>query len=300
MKTYLEISSAGKNDWWRYILSVFFILFMWFFVGSIPLLILITILTLNGTPPELISANGISSAAPLWNFIATVASFLPLFISIPLAIRFIHKRPMQTIITPAKSIHWRRIFNSFAVWFFLSGIITFIEALLYPGRYIFSMDLPKLLPFLIATLLLIPFQSSAEEFFFRGFLLQWVGLKLKNRLALSLISGLLFALPHILNPEVSVDFWLTMSFYFIFGVFAAWVTLKDNGLELALGMHAANNIYACIFANYSKGVLQTPAFFTTNQLDASYNLAATAVSILIFYFVFFQPWKAAKKELELI
>jgi membrane protease YdiL (CAAX protease family) len=92
-----------------------------------------------------------------------------------------------------------------------------------------------------------------------------------------------------------VDFWLTMSFYFVFGVFAAWVTLKDNGLELALGMHAANNIYASIFANYSKGALQTQAFFTTNELDALYNLVATLVSMLVFYTIFFRPGKSAKK-----
>jgi membrane protease YdiL (CAAX protease family) len=92
-----------------------------------------------------------------------------------------------------------------------------------------------------------------------------------------------------------VDFWLTMSFYFVFGAFAAWVTLKDNGLELALGMHAANNIYASIFANYSKGALQTQAFFTTNELDALYNLIATLLSMLVFYTIFFRPGKTAKK-----
>ena len=33
-ETYLEAGRRGKNSWWRYLLGVVFIVFMWFVVGG--------------------------------------------------------------------------------------------------------------------------------------------------------------------------------------------------------------------------------------------------------------------------
>jgi membrane protease YdiL (CAAX protease family) len=298
MKTYLDVAREGKNDWWRYVLSLAFILFMWFIVGSIPIFVLLFFVSVDGDPATSLDAAGsFLGVDPLLAFIATVSSFLTFFLSVPLAVRFLHGRPVRTLITASEHINWGRLFRSFGLWFVLSAWISLVEALLYPGRYELTLNLGKLIPFAVATLLLIPFQTSAEELFFRGYLIQWIGLKVGNWVVLSIISGLLFALPHVLNPEVDVNFWLVMSFYFLFGVFAAWVTLKDNGLEIALGMHAANNIYAAIIANYTNSALQTPAIFTVNELDPVYGLISPAVAMVVFYLVLFQPWKQVKKEL---
>ncbi len=75
-------------------------------------------------------------------------------------------------------------------------------------RYTFNASFLQTWPYLLAALLLIPLQTSAEEFFFRGYLLQGSRRLTKNWLVLSLLNGVLFTLPHLGNVEVEKDFLL--------------------------------------------------------------------------------------------
>jgi len=95
--------------------------------------------------------------------------------------------------------------------------MSLLEALIYPGRYVWTLNLTRFLPFLFLALFFIPIQTSAEELFFRGYLLQEIGLRSRNIWVLSCISGLLFGLPHLLNPEATVNFPLLGFYYFAFG-----------------------------------------------------------------------------------
>jgi membrane protease YdiL (CAAX protease family) len=115
-------------------------------------------------------------------------------------------------------------------------------------------------------------------------------LKIKNIWILSVISGILFTLPHLPNPEVSANPILVPLFYFFFGAFAALITLRDNGLELALGMHMGNNLFTAIFANYSITALASPSLFLIQEFDVIYNLIAPVVQMIAFYFLFFKLW----------
>ncbi|MEW5941800.1 MAG: CPBP family intramembrane glutamic endopeptidase, partial [Chloroflexota bacterium] len=136
----------------------------------------------------------------------------------------------------------------------------------------------------------VPIQTSSEELFFRGYLIQNIGLKLKHPLALSFVSGVLFTLPHLANPEVAEDALLVPLFYFFFGAFATYVSLRDNGLELPLGMHAGNNLFTALFVNATVTALPTPAVFTVTEFDVVYNLVAPIVAMVIFYVLMFYVW----------
>jgi hypothetical protein len=114
-----------------------------------------------------------------------------------------------------------------------------------------------------------------------------MGLRLKNKWILSFINGVLFFLPHMLNPEMAVNGILMALAYFAFGFFACYVTLQDNGLELALGMHAANNLFSALFANYTVTALPSPALFTIQTLDPAYGFVASTIAMIIFYGIFF-------------
>jgi hypothetical protein len=143
------------------------------------------------------------------------------------------------------------------------------------------------LVFAVLALILIPIQTSAEEFLFRGYLLQWMGLRLKNKWILSFLNGALFFLPHAANPEMGTGSVLVGLSYFVMGFFLALITLQDNGIELALGMHAANNLFASLFANYVVTALPSPALFTIQEIDPLYSLISLIAGLLVFYVVFF-------------
>ncbi|GAA3537883.1 CAAX amino protease [Aeromicrobium flavum] len=88
---------------------------------------------------------------------------------------------------------------------------------------------------LLVVLLLVPFQAAAEEYVFRGGLLQLIGSWTRWAAVPVLATSVLFAAGHL------YDFWGLVS-VFAFGVIAAVMTIRTGGLEAAIGLHVANNV----------------------------------------------------------
>ena len=289
MSDYREIARRGKNDWWRYIISLPSIIFIWFFFGSLPVIALMAYVEMDGDPTTGFSGTGFTGIPVLLEFLATMSSFIPFLVGTLLAVRFLHERPLKTLVTASEGIRGNRIFAGAAVWFCLAALIAAVESLLYPGRYVLTFQPVAWLIFAVFALILIPIQTSAEEVFFRGYLLQWMGLRLKNKWLLSLLNGLLFFLPHAANPEMAANSLLVGLGYFAIGFFFALITLEDHGMELALGAHAANNLFATLFANYSITALPSPSLFTIQTLDPVYGLMSVVIGQIVFYGIFFYP-----------
>jgi membrane protease YdiL (CAAX protease family) len=291
MQTYLDLARLGKNEWWRYIIAVLLILIMWQLFGALPSLALIIWAMLAGHLQSGVGMDSLPGMDTPVGFISLMLASVFFIGGIYLALRFIHRRRFQTLITPAGLIDWRRSFQGFGVWFVLSTLISVVEALLHPGRYVWTLDMQRFIPFIFLALMLVPIQTSAEELFFRAYLLQGIGLRLRNIWVLSAVSGLAFGLPHLLNPEASINYPLMGLYYFAFGFSLAYITLRDGRLELALGAHAANNLYSFIIANYTITVLPTPSLFTISVLDPVYSVLAALIGMVIFVTLFVRPWR---------
>jgi membrane protease YdiL (CAAX protease family) len=284
---YLDLARQGKNQWWRFVLAVLLILFLWLIVGAIPTALLTLWSTYDGNPATNVSPQGASGLGVLPDFVALMLASICLLLGTYLAVRFIHGRRPLTLITPSRSASLSRFGQGFLAWFVLCAAIALAEALTHPGRYVLNLDLPRYLPFAFLALALVPLQTSAEELFFRGYLLQGFGLRLRNPWVLSVISGLVFGLPHLLNPEARASYLLMGLSYVSFGAVLAYVTLRDGRLELALGMHAANNLFAALLANYTGSALPTPALFTINTLDVTFLVLTLLPALLLFVLIFF-------------
>lgn len=289
--SYLDAARQGRHGLGHFVLGLLSILLIWQVGGLFPL---VAILVVSGAldVPDITNLDSIFAAHPLPAFLAVMSSFVVFFFGIWLVMRFVHRRPLRTLVTPAGKVSWSRFAQGFAAWFILAGVLALVEALLFPGRYVLTWNPSGFLAFLLPVLLLIPIQATSEELLFRGYLLQAFGLKVRNWVVLSLLSGALFALPHAANPEVSANFWLVMVTYFATGVFLAYITLKDQRLELALGVHTANNIFTSLVANYKVSALPTPALFTIETLDATFALVAYLTSVVVFWLLFFRPNKS--------
>ncbi len=297
MNAYLELARQGRNDWWRYLISFPAILVIWLFVGAIPVVALMVYLSMDGDPATSFTGAGFVGVPVILEFLLTMSSFIPLLAATFLVVQFVHARPVKTLVTAEARIRWRRIFAGAGVWLLIAALLSVIESFLYPGRYALTFQPVPLLVFAVFALILIPIQTSAEEFFFRGYLLQWMGLRLKSVWLLSLLNGALFFLPHIANPEMATNSVLVGLGYFVMGFFCALITLQDQGIELALGLHAANNLFAVLFANYDVTALPSPSLFTVQNLDPVYSLISLVVGMLVFYSVFFLPTRSEISKL---
>jgi membrane protease YdiL (CAAX protease family) len=167
-----------------------------------------------------------------------------------------------------------------------------VDYLLNSQNYVFAFNPAQWFLVFPIALILTPIQISAEEFFFRGYLLQGLGLLTRQRFVLIIVSSLLFAVPHFANPEMQRGaVWLAL-LYFAFGVFLTVITLKDNRLELALGVHAANNL-RFLFISTKDSALPAPAIWIVNDPgDPRLDLVFFLIQSAIFYYVFFGRQKS--------
>ncbi|MCF6274329.1 MAG: CPBP family intramembrane metalloprotease, partial [Robiginitomaculum sp.] len=145
--------------------------------------------------------------------------------------------------------------------------------------------------YLPVTLLFIPLQSATEEIALRGYLNQGLGKYIKNPWIVFVVTSAAFASLHLGNPEVAEtvkehSIWVALSGYFLFGMFACVLTYIDGGLETAIGMHAANNMFAAAVVGYDNSALPTPTIFKVGlntQLDSIMLVVSLSLVCLIMY-----------------
>ena len=122
----------------------------------------------------------------------------------------------------------------------------------------------NLMPFLglfAITVLLMPLQTSFEELLFRGYLMQGIGVAAKNKAVPLIITSLIFGLMHAFNPEIEKLGYSVLSVYIGLGFFLGIITLMDDGMELALGFHASNNMIIALLMTSDWTALQTNSVF---------------------------------------
>ncbi|MDP6922974.1 MAG: CPBP family intramembrane metalloprotease, partial [Lutibacter sp.] len=174
-------------------------------------------------------------------------------------VKYIHQRSLTSLVTSRETIDWKRALYAFGVWFLLGVMMLTIAYCLAPEHYVWNFKpWPFLLLFLISFLLL-PIQTSMEELLFRGYLMQGFGTWFQNSAVALVLSAVIFGLLHGLNPEVEKLGWITMVYYIGTGLVLGIMTLMDEGMELALGFHAANNVVAALFVSTDWTVFQTEA-----------------------------------------
>lgn len=254
--------------WWQWVGGSYAILMIWLFGG----------------PLMLIAANAVlGDPSGGWQeLLVQLSTFIPFFIATPLVWRYIVKRPVADLIRWDGRVRGSRIAYGFGVWFALSAISSGLSFALSPGSYEFTFSLEAFLPFLLVAILLLPIQTSAEEFFFRGWVIRWA--ERRPTWFIVFISGAVFALPHLGNPEAKGHELAALAAWFVLGAGWAYVSVRDRGIELALGAHLANNTFAILFVAYDNAALPTSAVVTTPELNI--DGTAIAVSVLMALFIF--------------
>ncbi len=150
---------------------------------------------------------------------------------------------------------------AFGLWGGITVLMILADVIMSPDDYVFNF---KPIPFLILVVMaviLVPLQTSFEEYMFRGHLMQGLGIMAKNRWAPLIITSVLFGIMHAANPEVGKMGYGIMIFYIGTGFFLGILTLMDEGLELALGFHAANNLTAALLVTADWTAFQTNSIY---------------------------------------
>lgn len=184
-------------------------------------------------------------------------SFAVVFFSVPLVVKWLHNQKFKDVITSRVKIDWSRIFFSFTIWAVFQIIVTIISYYASPGDFKWNFQLQPFLILLIIAVIMIPLQTSAEELMFRGYLMQGFALLAKNRWVPLTVTSVVFGSLHFFNPEVAKMGNIVMIYYIGTGLFLGVLTLMDEGMELSLGFHAANNLITALLVTSEWSALQT-------------------------------------------
>jgi membrane protease YdiL (CAAX protease family) len=283
--TYVEAARWGKYRGWRYVLGLVVILFSWLVIGS---------LASVGVAFALSGQADYTLLGPVGNFLFNMASF-PFFLGgILIAVSLIHRRHPLTLVTAHEKISWRRVGHGFVAWFVPFCLIGGLgQYLFYPDTFSFNSDLAAFALFVPLGLVLTAIQTTTEELFFRGYIVQSASLIWSNRVFLAIVPAVIFTLPHLLNPEVSVGGWLTVfsNYFLVPGLVWTVVSLIDGTTELAIGVHFANNIGGILLFNITGSAVTTPALFTISEYHATYGALSVMVAIPVFLAIAYKVFK---------
>lgn len=298
---FLEQGIKPENKFWKYLLGSVFIIAA-SFIGQIPFLIAVfykSIINKQGFPSDdkmimkMFESN-------LTLFLVMI-SFVFVFAGLFFVIKHIHNQTLLSITTARKKIDWNRIFFSFLLWASFSIISFLILYFNSPKSFVVNF---KLVPFLILFIIgtaLIPIQTSAEEYVFRGYLMQGFANLAKNKWLPLLMTSLIFGSLHWTNPEVAKLGDIVMIYYIGTGLFLGIITLMDEGIELALGFHAANNLVGALLVTSDWSVFQTHSIFIDiSEPSASFDVimpVVVAYPILLFIYAKKYKWNDWKEKL---
>ncbi len=193
--------------------------------------------------------------------IESLTPFIVFLGALFLWVKFIHKQSITSLTTSRSKIDWRRFSFAFTTWGSITILIVFIGYLMQPESLTLNFRFNDFLGLLLIGVIIIPIQTSFEEYFFRGYLLQGIGAKFKSRFLPLIITSLIFGLLHMANPEVEKIGGIIMLYYIGTGLFLGIITLMDEGLELALGFHAANNLITALLVTADWTAFQTNSIF---------------------------------------
>ncbi|WP_298419976.1 CPBP family glutamic-type intramembrane protease [uncultured Kordia sp.] len=366
----------GLYEFWRYLIGTLITFIAWQLVGGIPLVIVLFIKVFQNASErgmsfqEVMNSNHMPTdiggmveimGGNLFLFMMII-SFAIGLLGVLFSNKILHKLSFLSLTTSRSKVDWKRIFVGFFI-VVIFNLGTFIVGyLLAPDALQWNFNLQPFLILLVICLLFLPLQTSFEEYLFRGYLMQGIGVNLKENkyiplliTALSvgplvyfilhanlklefwtnmgitglvmllvimlldqrskvnptilhrkwvplLFTSVIFGVMHAANPEVEKLGYISMVYYIGTGLILGIMTLMDDGMELALGYHAGNNILTALLVTTDWSALQTDAIFidtsepTTGFFDIVFPVLIL-YPIMLFILAKIYKWKNWKEKL---
>jgi len=292
----------GRSEWWTYLVTIALVFSGMMGFGDIPR---IAAMTAKGYSIEQIQSASLEECSALLGqnlfFTVSLFPFIIGFVMLLIAMKFVHRRPVLSYFTSRDKFDFNRFFTGFSVTIAFLSVLFFINYSFGHDQLLWNFNAEKFLLLLLVCVFIVPIQTGLEELFFRGYLLQLFGRATSKGLIVIIANGILFGLIHGANPEVTSLGWFAMVFYVLSGVFAAVLTVMDDGIELSWGFHTANNFMGILLVTNQWQVFQTDALFMdTSRPSVDWSMYVTlfvCYPLLVLIFAKMYKWSSWRKRL---
>jgi membrane protease YdiL (CAAX protease family) len=273
---FIEQAYKGNNKWWRVLLTA--LLTSGVFIANF-------IMYFFSTKEQLQAAYDLMKDIP--NNLSLIINLIPFVFLLGLLFLLVYvlnNRSILSLTTSRSKVDYKRILFSFGLIVFISIAGFLVSYFGDNSNIVWNFKPVNFFILLIISLFLFPFQIGLEEYLFRGYLMQQIGIVIRNRWFPLLFTSIIFGLFHSANPEVAEMGYGVMIFYIGTGLLLGVMTLMDEGMELALGFHLGNNLMASILITSEFSALQTDALFKySGEENTAGTLTEMIISIAITY-----------------
>jgi CAAX protease family protein len=273
---YIQQAYKGHRELWMFILTT---------VLVAGIFILNFIMYLFSDPSDLDAAYKLmKKLPPNLSLIINLAPFAILLGLLFLMVKYVHHRSILSLTTARSKVDYKRVLFSFLMICTFTLVTFFIGYSIDSSELVFQFNAGKFAILFLVSIILFPFQIGLEEYLFRGYLMQHIGIIVKNKWFPLIITSILFGIAHSANPEVAeIGFGKMMIFYVGTGLLLGIMTLMDDGLELALGFHLGNNLLASLLVTADWTALQTDAIFKSTAEPSLSLVSEILIPVLVVY-----------------
>jgi Predicted protease of the Abi (CAAX) family len=205
-----------------------------------------------------------------------------------ICLRFVHHKKFLSVINTVSGLRWKLLLKGLVLWALILFILSLPSLIFNPGGYEITYNSESFLILLIICLLAFPIQASFEEILFRGYLMQGFSLVSKKPWVPLVLTSLIFGSVHVLNgTNLYMDLSIVAS-TFVIGMMLGIIALGDNGIETAMGVHIANNLYVALFFNSTdSGLPGLPSMVTTQASEPFSGLPFLILAAILMIAILF-------------
>ena len=287
-ETYLTIARQGRNAWWRSLLRL--ILALGLTINAIILVAFpfLLVATMQEVP---MPTDDIWMSQPGWFFGVTAAVTTLMTLGLIVAIPALHQRPWRTVMNSQGPIRWRRIAQGWGVWLGVMLLSIALFAVFDRDRYTVQVTSGWLWRW-IPTLLVMPLLALMPSLVY-GYLLQGLGLLIPRPVRLTAVMAVLIGLFNVVSSPTPPTVW-DWGFGLITVGFFVWTILQDRGLELLIGLQAANMLVTLQIVRSPDTTPTFPALLIRNAGGSSWlDFFVWLLGLGLFYAICFYVWPSS-------
>ncbi|WP_405141582.1 CPBP family intramembrane metalloprotease [Sphaerisporangium sp. NBC_01403] len=236
---YDHLARTPLHRWWRPIVGTAGIAGAFVGVGLFVIFLGMIVAGLLGIPVVMrgdrLFGNSVFELAVL---LLSIAAVLPFVFA---TAWLVQRRPPGTLSSVLGRLRWGWLLTCLGVAFvaLLLGQAAMVATYAVTGEKLGNLfgwvGWQRFLPGLVVILLLVPFQAAAEEYIFRGWVLQAFGAYFTTPWPGILLGAAAFTSLHAYTDWGIID-------VFSFGALMGWLAVRTGGLEAPIGLHVINNV----------------------------------------------------------
>jgi membrane protease YdiL (CAAX protease family) len=218
-----------------------------------------------------------------------LATFAGLWIGVLVAAKVIHGRMLWSVVSYAPGFNFAQFGwgVGIGVVYLLVGVLSSFVTGHPPTRT--DVEIGPWLWGLAPICIVLLIQTSGEELFFRGYLVQQLAARFRHPLVWGLLPAFVFGLGHYANATTTIYSLYYVAATTLFGVVAVVLLWRTGSLAAPIGLHFVNNIGAFNVAG-AEGVGPQTYLWSWTDNDIVAGAPVDLISLCVLLAFVLSPW----------